>query len=82
MPTYIHVRSQKYTTNELEQKTHINNNESQLTIYARKLRNASKCKVRKKNGKKVRKCISRWVMMLECHVVNVMKEVTMALECC
>jgi hypothetical protein len=37
--------------NELEQKTHMNNNETQLTIYARKPRDASKCKVRKKWGK-------------------------------
>jgi len=48
MPVYIHVRSQKYTMDELKQKTHMNNNETQLIIYARKLRNVSKCKVRKK----------------------------------
>jgi hypothetical protein len=42
MSTYIHVRSEKYTMNELKQKTHMNNNETQLTIYARKLRNVSK----------------------------------------
>lgn len=81
MSTYIHVRSEKYTMNELKQKTHMNNNETQLTIYARKLRNVSKL-MWKKNGKNVRMGIRRWAMMLECHEANVMKEVTMALECC
>jgi len=37
--------------NELEQKTHMNNNETQLTIYARKLRDARKCKVKKMEKK-------------------------------
>jgi hypothetical protein len=57
----------------------MNNNETQLNNKCKKCKQMQS---EKKMGKKVRKCIRRWVMMLEGHEANVMKEVTMALECC